>query len=312
MRKLRFILKMFAVVVLALTFASVAYAQSRTWVGSNGDDAAPCSRTAPCKTFAGAISKTDEGGEIDVLDPNSCGTVTINKAITIDGGTGAGWASVLVTGNNGIVVNVATSGVNHPDSAVVILRHITFNGVSQTPGTAHGNNGVDYLRADRLYVEHCVFENFTNAGVNMSLTESGSLWMQDCRFDKTTTGIKTTTTGGFAVTNIDHSRFSGMTNGVIAQAGSTVTVRDAYFGALTGATNGAVAAQTGSTVSIESCMFSNNVLAVNIAGGTVRVSNNDFFDNTTAIGGGTAQSANNNRFIGNVSDGTTTNSITVK
>jgi len=34
-----------------------------------GDDANPCSRTAPCKTFAGAISKTAAAGEINCLDP---------------------------------------------------------------------------------------------------------------------------------------------------------------------------------------------------------------------------------------------------
>ena len=44
-----------------------------TWLAplrlSVGNDADPCSRTAPCKTFAGAISKTAPAGEISVLDP---------------------------------------------------------------------------------------------------------------------------------------------------------------------------------------------------------------------------------------------------
>ena len=61
---------------------------SRTWVSGVGDDANPCSRTAPCKTFAGAISKTSVGGEIDALDPGGFGAVTITKAITLDGGGG--------------------------------------------------------------------------------------------------------------------------------------------------------------------------------------------------------------------------------
>ena len=66
---------------------SVANAQAtRTWISGVGDDANPCSRTAPCKTFAGAISKTAAGGEIDVLDPGGFGAVTITKAITLDGG----------------------------------------------------------------------------------------------------------------------------------------------------------------------------------------------------------------------------------
>ena len=288
MQKLRSTLKALAVAMLTLTIVCLAQAQAaRTWVASNGDDAFPCSRTSPCKTFAGAISKTDEGGEIDVIDPNSCGTVTISKALTIDGGTGAGWASVQVTGTSGITVNVATSGLNHPDTAAVILRNITFNGVAQTSG-GHGNNGISYLRAERLYVENCVFENFTTAGINVDLTDAGSLWVKDCRFDKTTTGVKTTTTTGFAVTNIDHCRFSGMANGVLAMSNSFATIRDSYFGGTTGATNGAVTAQTSSAVNVESCMFANNVIGVNVAGGTVRLSNNDFFNNTSAIAGGTA------------------------
>src|SRR5438309_10456033 len=85
---------------------------SRTWVSGVGDDANPCSRTAPCKTFAGAISKTAAGGEIDALDPAGYGAVTITKAITIDGGGGQ-VASVLVIGTNGNVVqaNAATDAV---------------------------------------------------------------------------------------------------------------------------------------------------------------------------------------------------------
>ena len=89
-----------AACALQLLFASAAYAQTRTWVSGVGDDANPCSRTAPCKTFAGAISKTAAGGEIDAIDSAGYGAVTITKSITING-TGA-LASVLVTGTNGI------------------------------------------------------------------------------------------------------------------------------------------------------------------------------------------------------------------
>src|SRR5260370_11999621 len=69
-----------------LTLASLGHAQAtRTWVSGVGDDANPCSRTAPCKTFAGAISKTAEGGKIDALDPGGFGPLVISKSITIDG-----------------------------------------------------------------------------------------------------------------------------------------------------------------------------------------------------------------------------------
>src|SRR2546425_4912764 len=83
-----------------------AHAQSRTWVSGVGDDLNPCSRTAPCKTFAGAISKTAINGEIDALDPGGYGAVTITKSITIDGGTGSGFASILAGSGPGVTVNL--------------------------------------------------------------------------------------------------------------------------------------------------------------------------------------------------------------
>src|SRR6266852_6030670 len=96
--------------------ASLASAQAtRTWVSGVGDDVNPCSRTAPCKTFAGAISKTAPGGEIDVLDPGGFGTLTITKSITIDGGGGI-VGSVLASGTNGIVI------VANASTDIVTLR----------------------------------------------------------------------------------------------------------------------------------------------------------------------------------------------
>src|SRR5229473_8586076 len=90
--------------------AAPAHAQAtRTWVSGVGDDANPCSRTAPCKTFAGAISKTADGGEIDCLDPGGFGAVTITKSITIDCDSGPG--GVLVSGTNAIIVNAGTGTV---------------------------------------------------------------------------------------------------------------------------------------------------------------------------------------------------------
>src|SRR5688500_2946121 len=67
-----------------LMLAAPAQAQAtRTWVSGVGDDANPCSRTAPCKTFAGAISKTAAAGEINCLDPGGFGGLTITKSIMI-------------------------------------------------------------------------------------------------------------------------------------------------------------------------------------------------------------------------------------
>src|SRR5580693_2238323 len=93
-------LALLGLLLAVLLFAAPASAQAtRTWVSGVGDDANPCSRTAPCKTFAGAISKTSAGGEINCLDPGGFGALTITQAITIS--CEAGTAGVLVSGTNG-------------------------------------------------------------------------------------------------------------------------------------------------------------------------------------------------------------------
>src|SRR5881296_1387534 len=104
-----------------LFFAGTAHAQAtRTWVSGVGDDANPCSRTAPCKTFAGAISKTAAKGEINVLDPGGFGAVTITKSISIEAvGVIAG---VLVSGTNAIVINALPTDV-------IVLRGLTIEGL---------------------------------------------------------------------------------------------------------------------------------------------------------------------------------------
>jgi hypothetical protein len=116
--------------LLGLGFAAPASAQaSRTWVSGVGDDANPCSRTAPCQTFAGAISKTDAAGEIDCLDSGGFGTVTITKSITIDCGEGSGGAA-------GGILNAGTTGITINGNAIkVILRNLTISGAGTTPGT---------------------------------------------------------------------------------------------------------------------------------------------------------------------------------
>jgi hypothetical protein len=299
-------------VLLAFTFglATLAHGQAtRTWVSGVGDDVNPCSRTAPCKTFAGAISKTAEGGEIDALDPGGFGAVTITKAITLDGGTGSGWASILSSGfNAGIIVNVV--GGTHVNDAVVILRHLSLQGASQA--ISPGANGINFIKADRLIVEDCVFENFSTTGITeASLASTGHLWVENCYFDNTGTGIMLGTSSGFTTAQIEHCRFNGLTDGVNTTTTAFATIRDSYFGLTSGATNGAVRVATGCQINVENSMFANNQVGVNVAGGTARISNNDFFNNTNAIMG-TAESANNNRFRGNVADGSVSNVIVVK
>src|SRR5438132_9002368 len=122
-------------ILIVAGFASLAQAQAtRTWVSGVGDDVNPCSRTAPCKTFAGAISKTASPGIINCLDPGGFGAVTITKSITIDC-TGT-MGSVLSSGVQGIIVNALTTDK-------IVLRAIDVNGADTTLGT----NGVNVAQA---------------------------------------------------------------------------------------------------------------------------------------------------------------------
>src|SRR5436853_3548213 len=123
---------------------------TRTWVSGVGDDVNPCSRTAPCKTFAGAISKTATDGEIDALDSGGFGAVTITKAITIDGDSNL--AGVLAAGTTGILVNLSTPGVTN----AVQLRNLSINGA----GT--GTNGIRIIAGTNTIVEieSCVIFGF--------------------------------------------------------------------------------------------------------------------------------------------------------
>ena len=309
MSKIRFTLSTMALFTLLFAVSSIANAQAtRTWVSGVGDDVNPCSRTAPCKTFAGAISKTAEGGEIDALDPAGYGTLTINKSITVDGGTGSGWASVLNSSVNGFNVNVSVN----PSTAVVILRNITINGVKQcvTAG-CQGLKGINWTAGFALHLENMIIENQATAGLDISLAGTGQLFVHDTTFTNTTIGIRSTSSAGVVVAQVEHTRFMQMTDGISTTQNSFFTVRDSYIGGTTGAVNGAVKAGTACTINIENSMFANNSIGVNVGSGTVRLSNNDFFQNSTAISG-TAESANNNRFRGNTSDGSTSIVITVK
>ena len=166
-------------VLMLLTFAmpSPASAQAtRTWVSGVGDDANPCSRTAPCKTFAGAISKTAVKGEINCLDPGGFGGVTITKSIKIicdytEGG-------VLVSGTNAIVVNAA-------DTDEVIISGLDINGL----GTSL--NAIRILRAKSVKISNVRIHGFTRNGIDFeSSTPASRLFVSDVRvYDNSGTAV---------------------------------------------------------------------------------------------------------------------------
>jgi hypothetical protein len=213
MRKINLLASM-AIVLLGTTLASAQ--ASRTWVSGVGDDANPCSRTAPCKTFAGAISKTAAGGEIDALDPAGYGAVTITKAITIDGGGGQ-VASVLVAGTNGIVVQAGPSDV-------VILRNLRINGIS---GSGNGGiNGIRFLAGKDLNVENCVIFGFTNNGVDIALGATGTAHIVNTIIKNMGhDGISAVTTVGTVTVAVDDSQIMlSAANGVEASNNSRVNI----------------------------------------------------------------------------------------
>jgi hypothetical protein len=189
--------------------ASPAHAQAtRTWVSGVGDDANPCSRTAPCKTFPGAISKTAAGGEINCLDPGGFGVVTITKAISIycEGVIGGILASVTT----GVIINAAAT--DH-----VVLRGLDIDGA----GT--GVNGIRILQAASVVIEHCYIRNFNAAGgIGISAAPSNfnsMLLIRDSVISHNGTaangaGVQITTNGGIAratITNTAiHKNFVGL------------------------------------------------------------------------------------------------------
>jgi len=199
-------------VLLTLAPAALAHAQAtRTWVSGVGDDANPCSRTAPCKTFAGAISKTAAGGEINTLDPGGFGGVTITKSITI-ASEGGGEAGVLVSGTNAIVVNAGASDV-------VTIRGLVINGV----GT--GINGIQFLAGAGLRVEKTVITGFSQNGINVALAASGDVTVRDSDVrDCAGDGISLATTAGTLRADIARVRIQRTAAAVHASTQSSVNV----------------------------------------------------------------------------------------
>jgi hypothetical protein len=195
---------------------------SRTWVSGVGDDANPCSRTAPCKTFAGAISKTAVGGEIDALDPGGFGALTITKSITIDGGGGQ-VASVLVAGTNGIVVAAGASDI-------VVLRNLRFQGLRGAGNANAGLSAIRFISGASLIVDKCEITGFNNNGVDVAQGGSAQVWVTNTNIQNVGgTGVAATTTAGVVTVGIDQVRVELSNKGVESGNHSRVTVTNSLI-----------------------------------------------------------------------------------
>lgn len=301
MSKFRFTIKVMAIAIFMFATVSIAQAQaSRTWVSGVGDDANPCSRTAPCKTWAGAISKTAACGEIDALDPGGFGAVTITKSITLDG-TGT-FASILASLVNGIIINAASTDV-------ITIRGLSINGF------CNGINGINILQAKTVNVEDCVIFRF-NTGNGITVNETNDLNLnvrnsviRDCTLD----GINVFSSGGTVKATLDNVRLSGNGNGLHARQNSRVTAHNSVFSNNT--TNGVFADATAgfATIRVWTSIISTNggngVRAGNAGGGVsgVEIAQNQI-DNNTANGvlvgtGGLVETFTNNSIRGNGTDG---------
>ncbi|MGH6870975.1 MAG: hypothetical protein ACREHE_05655 [Rhizomicrobium sp.] len=157
MKKLAMLVGLLALAAPSLMITPAQAQATRTWISGVGDDANPCSRTAPCKTFPGAISKTAAGGEIDVLDPGGFGGVTVTKAITLaDEGVGEG--GILVAGTNGVTVNCTAD-----PTCVVIVRGLQIDG---GPVGSNSLSGIRFIAGKVLEVQNCTIRNFTGGSPN--------------------------------------------------------------------------------------------------------------------------------------------------
>ena len=295
--------------LLLLLFATGAHAQAtRTWVSGVGDDVNPCSRTAPCKTFAGAISKTATNGEINVLDSGGFGAITITKSITIDG-AGA-QASILALNTNGIIINGA--------GATVTLRNLSINGAGGTIG-----NGIRILQASGVNIDNVSIANFAGTGTNgrgvtieTSTVGTRVNISNSSIYNMENHGIHSAPTGGSVILVVDNTRVArGALAGINLLQLTTASISRSAL------TNNRNAAGLRLELSNNSATVSNSLLANNAAGITmatagqtpsVFIYGSTITGNTTAAlqnGNGTVTSLGNNIIRGNAGNEAPTTTI---
>jgi hypothetical protein len=275
--------------ILPALASAPAHAQaSRTWVSGVGDDANPCSRTAPCKTFAGAISKTAAAGEINCLDPGGFGGLTITKSITVN--CHEVFGSVLVAGTNAIVIAAAAADR-------VVLRNLQIQGLggSANPGLV----GVKIISAASVSIEDCVVTQFSQQGIlDQRSGAGGKLMVKNTVL--TLNGGSGISVAGVATNNAVLDGVQSFNNafGLAAATGNNVTVKRSVF-----SSNGTgVTADNGANISVDGSAINSNGTGVNGSG--VRVSDSDINFNTIAAFASNPTSFGTNRLVSNASVGT--------
>jgi len=292
--------------ILALTimaFAGAAHAQAtRTWVSGVGDDANPCSRTAPCKTFAGAISKTASPGIINCLDPAGYGAVTITKSIEIDCGYTLG--SILHSGVQGIIVNALTTDT-------IVLRGLSLNG----SGTTLGTNGVNIIQAKNVHVYNTNVAKISGNGIQTTnSTNSINLFIENAEIlNAGGAGVLIASTGsGTARLSVSNSKISSNAKGIeVASGNSSAQVTGTVLSFNTSDGFKITPGTSGGAVDNMSIFSNGNGINVATAGGDVRISRSLIHGNLTngLTGAGSTHCFGTNVINGNIGNNTCTNPL---
>jgi hypothetical protein len=284
------------IIMAGATFASAQ--ATRTWVSGVGDDANPCSRTAPCKTFAGAISKTAVNGEINCLDPAGYGAVTVTKSITIDCEDTQG--SILSAGTNGVIVNITAAT---DTKKAFKLRGISINGA----GT--GINGIRVLAANQIDLDEVVIQGVTQHGVSFENTTGATKATMSAVTSNNNggNGVNTFILGGNLTLSITNSRLVSNSTGLNLSSGTKATISHST---VTGNTTGV--ATSNADMSVSDCDISHNTTGVTAGGGsTIRLTGSVITNNGTGLNaaGGSIVSFTSNMRQGNTSDGLPTSTV---
>ncbi|HKO57394.1 MAG TPA: right-handed parallel beta-helix repeat-containing protein [Thermoanaerobaculia bacterium] len=287
----------FATLVLILS-ATVASAQTRTWVSGVGDDLNPCSRTAPCKTFSGAHSKTAKNGIIDVLDPGGFGAVTITKSLTIDGAPFL--SGILASGTTGVSINI-TDFVADP-LATVVLRNLDIE------GGITGIRGVRVLSAKKVILENCRIFGFRGnpgIGVDVNTTVANvQVVIRNCTIDNNLAQGVRVSGAGAGATSLDVDSSAILHNG--ASAIDLIQNAKATVGSCQLSENGSagVFAEAASTdADISYTKINHNIIGVSsLNGASVRLYNSTITHNSTSVSAAGVQSHGNNAVVNNTTN----------
>jgi hypothetical protein len=280
--------------ILTLMASSAVGQVQRTFVSGLGNDGNPCSRTAPCRTFAQALMGTSAGGEVYVLDSAGYAPFNVTQSVSVVAPPGV-VAGISVFSGDGITIN---AGVND----TIILRGLTLNNQGST------GRGVLFNTGGTLHVENCVVNGFSSAS-GLIFSNTASLEVKDSIFRGNLFGIEVFS-GTAAIDNVRLER--NISTGLAASDGSKVTVRNSLVsGGNTGFSGVSNSAQN-AELNIENCFAFNNsnvgIQSTSSSTGvtTVRVSNSIVTDNGTGFFAGNApavfQSRGNNTVEGNTTN----------